>query len=60
VLKGKGRGKVRKRHYAIITINADYTTLVVTNISEYKGRFITYKLLAYSNPLDWICHSRLR
>jgi len=60
VLKGRGGGEVRKRHYTIIIINADYSTLVVTNILEYKTPFLTYKLLAYRHTLDWICHSRLR
>ena len=60
VLKGGGTGKVRQRHYTTITINDHYSTLVVTNIFEYKRPFLTYKLLAYSHLLDWICHSRLR
>jgi hypothetical protein len=50
VLKGreKRKWKIRKRHYTFISINADYSTLVVTNIFEYKGPFLTYKLIAYT------------
>jgi len=54
VLKGGGTGKVRQRHYTIITINVDYSTLVLTNVFEYKRPFLTYKLLAYLHSLDWI------
>jgi hypothetical protein len=36
VLKGRGREKVRIRHYTIITVNADYPKLVASNTFEYK------------------------